>query len=237
MTPIIWSDPIPHDGSPECPADARDVPCAVAFYQDSWLGLDGKRLGKDSANWKYVIAYRIPITQPAPDEDDRDALSAERDTLREKLETAEALINGGRDDAAMAIIAAERAEVLALRKERDAAYARGVHDAAAWMDGQSLTEEELQQGYGFTVDYPRVAAAAIRALADAPPVPVVRVTEAAVLKAAAEEYTLDHPREKSEQRMGRRSAVRGMMIRLGLYPELEDAIDATLLPQAEGGDA
>lgn len=36
--------------------------------------------------------------------------------------------------------------------------------AAAWMDDQALTEEELAQGYGFTVDYPRVAAEAIRAI-------------------------------------------------------------------------
>lgn len=60
---------------------------------------------------------------------------------------------------------------------------------------------------------------------------MTKLTEAqarAVLKAAGEEYTLDHHMEGDDERMGRRSAIRGMMVRLGLYSELEAAIAAAL---------
>ena len=46
-----------------------------------------------------------------------------------------------------------------------------------------------------------------------------------ILPSAGAEYILDHPMETDVERMGRHSAVRGMMVRLGLYPQLEQAID------------
>lgn len=49
---------------------------------------------------------------------------------------------------------------------------------------------------------------------------------AKLLAAAGQEYLLDHVMETESERMGRRSAVRGMMVRMGLYVELEGAIDA-----------
>lgn len=58
-----------------------------------------------------------------------------------------------------------------------------------------------------------------------------REAEKEILCAAGDEYILDHPSEGPEERMGRHSAVRGMMVRLGLYHKLEAAIDAAM----EGG--
>ena len=52
--------------------------------------------------------------------------------------------------------------------------------------------------------------------------------EKEILQAAGDEYTLDHETETALERMGRKSAVRGMMVRLGLYDKLEVAIDAAL---------
>ena len=57
----------------------------------------------------------------------------------------------------------------------------------------------------------------------------------ALLAALGAEYTLDHPLETSEERMGRHSAVRGVAVRMGCYVELEAAIDAALAAQ-EGGE-
>ena len=56
-----------------------------------------------------------------------------------------------------------RAMQAALQRSR-AETAAAIERAAAWMDSEALTPEELAQGFGFTVDYPRVAAAKIRAL-------------------------------------------------------------------------
>lgn len=64
-----------------------------------------------------------------------------------------------------------KAEVLARAKAEQAlahaearAWNAAIEAAASWMIGQSLTKEEMRQGYGFTVDYPYVAARSIRAL-------------------------------------------------------------------------
>lgn len=59
--------------------------------------------------------------------------------------------------------------------------------------------------------------------------------EAMILHAAADEYTLMHSAEHDAERRGRRSAVRGMMMRLGLYDKWEDAIDAVFRARNEGG--
>ena len=55
--------------------------------------------------------------------------------------------------------------------------------------------------------------------------------EKEILQAAGDEYALEHQSEGSDQRFGRKAAVRGMMVRLGLYDKLEAAIDAAM----EGG--
>ena len=57
---------------------------------------------------------------------------------------------------------------------------------------------------------------------------IARLVEADILKAAGEEYILEHVMETDWHRMGRHSTVRGMMVRLGLYPKLDDAIDAAI---------
>ena len=49
-----------------------------------------------------------------------------------------------------------------------------------------------------------------------------------VLQAAGQEYVLVHTSENEDARMGRHSAVRGMMVRMGIYAELEDAIEAAI---------
>jgi hypothetical protein len=46
-----------------------------------------------------------------------------------------------------------------------------------------------------------------------------------VICAAVEEYHLVHVAEGEDQRLGRHSAIRGMMVRLGLYPEFCSALD------------
>ena len=63
--------------------------------------------------------------------------------------------------------------------------------------------------------------------------PAAYVTEADILAAAGDEYVLEHPMETDWHRMGRTSTVRGMMVRLGLYPKLEEAIDAAIARMKE----
>ncbi len=43
--------------------------------------------------------------------------------------------------------------------------------------------------------------------------------ERTILAAAVEEYWLEHPAEDTDERIGRRSAIRGLMVRLGLYAD------------------
>ena len=74
----------------------------------------------------------------------------------------------------------------------------------------------------------------VRALIDTPP--AVSDDVAALVEALGAEYTLDHPLETSEERMGRHSAVRGVAARMGCYLELEAAIDAALA-KLKGGAA
>ncbi len=45
-----------------------------------------------------------------------------------------------------------------------------------------------------------------------------------ILRAAVEEYLLRHPSEGPDERISRAAAVRGMMVRLGLYSEFEPAL-------------
>ena len=74
------------------------------------------------------------------------------------------------DDARAAILAisAKLAAIEAARVDADArnplSAAVMLERAAAWLDSQALTDDELRQGYGFTMDYPDVAAKHIRAL-------------------------------------------------------------------------
>ena len=51
---------------------------------------------------------------------------------------------------------------------------------------------------------------------------------AKLLAAAGQEYVLEHVMETDWHRQGRHSAVRGMMVRMGIYAELEGAIDAAI---------
>lgn len=55
------------------------------------------------------------------------------------------------------------------------------------------------------------------------------INKESLLKAAGEEYVLEHVSETKAERMGRRSAICGMMVRLGLYDELEAAIDLAIV--------
>jgi len=57
----------------------------------------------------------------------------------------------------------------------------------------------------------------------------------AVLAAAAEEYRLDHPVEDQPEKVGRRSAIRGLLVRLGLYGQFCEHKRATSQSNAEGG--
>lgn len=52
------------------------------------------------------------------------------------------------------------------------------------------------------------------------------------LRAAGQEYILEHVMETDWHRQGRHSAIRGMMVRMGLYAELEAAIDEAIAESA-----
>lgn len=52
------------------------------------------------------------------------------------------------------------------------------------------------------------------------------------LRAAGREYILEHVMETDWHRQGRHSAIRGMMVRMGLYAELEAAIDEAIAESA-----
>jgi hypothetical protein len=97
------------------------------------------------------------------------------------------------------------------------------HDSQAWLfDGLPPYVGEWD-GHDTAGKY----AAIVAALPTPAPMTVAqaaRVPEVAVLKALGEEYILMHPRETNEDRMGRHSAIRGVAVRLGIYPELEAAI-------------
>lgn len=51
---------------------------------------------------------------------------------------------------------------------------------------------------------------------------------ASTLQALGEEYALDHVLEGTDERIGRHSAVRGVAVRLGIYPQLDAAIGAVI---------
>lgn len=82
-------------------------------------------------------------------------------------------------------------------------------------------------------DYDARIMAAIEPTPDPRDAVIARLVEADILKAAGEEYILEHIMETDWHRMGRHSTVRGMMVRLGLYPKLEGAIDAALAATKE----
>lgn len=96
----------------------------------------------------------------------------------------------------------------------------------AWpWNGKRISGQWHVAGLGETTDYVRgdlfaaqaAELATLRAERDA--------LKSGILSSAGVEYILDHPMETDVERMGRHSAVRGMMVRLGLYPQLEQAID------------
>ena len=96
----------------------------------------------------------------------------------------------------------------------------------------NATEAEGEHG-GQAVEYTRSDLIAARA---SPLGAGVELMKPEILKAAGEEYVLEHVMETDWHRQGRHSAVRGMMVRLGLYAELEAAIDAALAPFARKGE-
>lgn len=61
---IQWGPEQKHDGSPECPADARDVACSVITGNNILRGNDGHFTGR-AYNWQFVTAYRIPVAAPS----------------------------------------------------------------------------------------------------------------------------------------------------------------------------
>jgi hypothetical protein len=91
-------------------------------------------------------------------------LAAERDALSARLAEVEAdLLNVCRREAEMiarhdARMEAAEAELL----ETKALVAAAVMEAAEWLQGQCLTEDELREGYLFTAEYPAKAADSIR---------------------------------------------------------------------------
>lgn len=74
---IEWGPERPHDGSSDCPADARDVPCMILYTPDDFCGANGRITGGQWL-WGGVTAYRIPIVAPS----EADLLRAELDAQR-----------------------------------------------------------------------------------------------------------------------------------------------------------
>ena len=68
---ITWGPEREHDGSPNCPADARDVPCMIT---DIRFGLIEAPLRGNYIAWQHVTAYRLPADVPSPADPVRDAL-------------------------------------------------------------------------------------------------------------------------------------------------------------------
>ncbi|MGL4406365.1 MAG: hypothetical protein ACRCT6_11425, partial [Notoacmeibacter sp.] len=64
---ITWGPIRQHDGSAECPAEARWVPCMIRTGDDHWRGDHGILAG-NGWHWRAITAYRIPLTTPAADE-------------------------------------------------------------------------------------------------------------------------------------------------------------------------
>lgn len=88
-----------------------------------------------------------------------------------------------------------------------------------------------------------VLRSSVQAMVDAalatPPDTDTRVVSVAdILTAAVDEYLLQHVMETDWHRSGRHVAVRGLMVRLGLYPLLDQAIEELLSRAAiiEGKD-
>ena len=83
---ITWEEiDRPHEGSPNCPADARDVPCMVKAY-GLWHGGISDGAKGITWDWSDVTAYRLPaITAPA--DPVRDALVASVTAAIEHLES------------------------------------------------------------------------------------------------------------------------------------------------------
>lgn len=93
--------------------------------------------------------------------------------------------------------------------------------------GGKTTVEELKRAA--QADYER----RIREALDLPPLQEQLLDEAVVLSAAVHEYRLAHPMEGQAEEAGRRAAIRGMMIRLGLYDRFVEA--AKGVPQTYAG--
>lgn len=53
---------------------------------------------------------------------------------------------------------------------------------------------------------------------------------ARLVEAAVAEYSLEPPMQTHEERLGRRSAIRGMMVRLGLYKQFTETLAAMEAP-------
>lgn len=66
VSKITWGPIIPHNGSPDCPADARDVPCMIDHQSTGWIGGLGLVKGGEWIDaWRNVTFYCIPL--PTPD--------------------------------------------------------------------------------------------------------------------------------------------------------------------------
>lgn len=59
------------------------------------------------------------------------------------------------------------------------------------------------------------------------------VTPETIIPIAVYEYLLDHAVEDAAERRGRRAAVRGMMVRLKLYLEFCEAVEAEKLKRSQ----
>ena len=57
-----------------------------------------------------------------------------------------------------------------------------------------------------------------------------------LVNVAVAEYSLHHPNEGPDERAGRGSAVRGMMVRLGVYDEFEQSLDRHHCPSPTATD-
>ena len=100
-----------------------------------------------------------------------------------------------------------------------------------WADLNGTWYDEATSFRG--VPYPGYILATPEAIASSPEVAALiaearRDERERMLCVLGEEYILKHASEGPDERLGRASAVRGVAVRMGLYADLDRAIDAAI---------
>lgn len=132
-------------------------------------------------------------------------LTAERDTAQDRAYRLAVAIMGGEDAPGLAdSLPTETLETLA-------------------RSNFQKHSEDIDRLIAAQAEIARLTAALATAREDG-----MRDAANSALQAAGQEYVLVHTSENEDARMGRHSAVRGMMVRMGIYAELEDAIEAAI---------